>query len=320
MLEPEKTRYIARAPRVAVEPATLTRLAEFCAAGDRTLLLGYNDYAKHLVNLFGTRIVGVIDVSGRYEGIEFRGVPVLSPSDWRECDQVLVCDHSQLLFFKRMFFTRCTQEKIAFRFADTYGTESMKVVDFAVQDPLYRTILHGSDQRPPSMLSEPGVFALLELLRSCLALDGEVADVGAWQGGSAWYMARLLALHGSDKKLFVFDKGEELGPDNPQGIVGDQQMARDLAFYPAATVLFGNVVHTMRDLDAELFAFVFLDFGWVESIVDFFYQRLAVGGIMLLDNYGHTLGHPDEFDAYFERHGATVVRQYRSPVGFVVKR
>lgn len=317
-LSPDKISYIARAPNVEIDKPTLTRLAEMTAQKSNTVLLGYNDYTKHLINMFASQISHVVDE--KYAGISFRGVEVRPMGDFPDCEQMVVCSYPDFMKFKIHYFGQAHQKRIPFLFPDKYGAETTKIVDYIRLDPLYQKINEDAANCPPTMMSEAGMFFILELLRSCLSLDGDVAEVGAWQGGSAWQMARMLHLTGSDKLLHTFEMGEDLASDNPQGIVSHQQMERDLAFYPGARCHFGPAITSLKTIQEGALCFCFIDFGYTEAVLDICFKMLVPGGIMLLDNYGHALGHPDLFDAFFAKHGLTVIRQSKSPVAFVIKR
>lgn len=319
MNESERARYIAAAPNVDIDKQTLTILANAVAAKDRSLLLGFTDYAKHIMNMFPEKIAGVID--DRYAGISFRGIPV-SPvaSDLPAYDQMVVCDYRKALIYKSRFYETCMTQRKPFYVADKYGAETTKVVDFIRLDPVYQAIWSRKQLAPSTMLSEAGLFFVCELLRSCLDLPGDVAEVGAWQGGSAWYIAQMLHEAKSEKQLHVFDMGEELKHDNPQAIVCHEQMVKDLAFYPHTKCYFGAATPHLKTLIGKQLSFAFLDFGYNEFILSTLYDALTPGGILLLDNYGHMLGHPDQFDALLAKRRAIAIRMYKSPVSFVIKR
>jgi hypothetical protein len=310
-------RYIAAAPKVQIDVDTLAQLSRFLATGKATMLLGFNDYAKHLINLHTDTVVGVMDFRKSHQGITYRQKAV-APVGWQECEQFVVCDYSSLFAYKRAIYARCAKERKAFLFAGHYNKQQTKVVEFIHQDPLYQGIFD-TTPRPATMLAESGLFNTLELLRSTLMLPGDVAEVRAWQGGSAWHIARMLHLTGSTKGLFTFDMGETMPATNPQGIVCEDQMRADLGFYPHTQCFFGPATASLPQLDNRTFSFVFIDFGFVENILDFFWSGMTPGAVLLMDNYGHTLGHPDLFDAFLEARGSTAVRTYKQPDSFAIK-
>jgi hypothetical protein len=306
--------YLDNAAKTArgVDRTTLANLVDILGNGKKTVLLGFNDYAKHLINIC-PNICGVVD--SRYSGVSFRGVIV--SDNLPECEQAVVVDYSQLFAFKQRHYAALYKRKAAFRYPAKFGEQETKTIDFISQDPLYQHVFN-CDGGPPTMMSRSGIFFILEMLRSCLRVPGAIAEVGAWQGGSAFYMARLLAHLGSDKDLLVFEKGEAL--KGPNGVVCEEQMRRDLAFYAKTQCLFGPALSNLQAMPDVTFAFVFLDFGFSGRILEFLYDRLSVGGMILFDNYGHTQGHPDLFDAFFERRGESLVRLPRSTSAFMVKR
>lgn len=316
MLKPEHLQYISRAPRAKLDHETLKALAAICANGKTTTLLGFNDYAKHLINMFSETITGVQDE--HYTGITYRNITV-GTVEFTDTEQFVVCDYEELFEYKKKIYSECHQKRVPFLFAPKYENKSTAVVNFIQQDALYRGIFNAT-ARPASMLSEPGLFSLLEALRSTLPLDGAVAEIGAWQGGAAWHMAKLLELTGSNKRLCTFEMGEALASNNAQGIVCEEQFARDLSFYPRSECYFGPAIAALEaHLNDTKLSFVFIDFGYVENIMDFVWERMVPGAVMLLDNYGHTLGHPDLFDAFLAERGATAIRQHNNPSALVMK-
>jgi predicted O-methyltransferase YrrM len=313
--------YIARAPAARLDKPTLSAMSSLIKGRDGVVLLGFNDYAKHLINMFGAAIASVID--DRYQGLDFRGTAVVAAEDTLpEAQCFLICDYDRFYDYKARYYAEAAARRIPFLFPDKYGTETTKVVDFARLDPVHQAIRAGREAAPASMLSEDGLFFTLEMLRGCMMLDGDVAEVGAWQGGSAWYLARMLDQYGSDKRLHVFEMGETLAQNNPQGIVCEAQMRRDLGFYPHAECHFGPATPHLEALHEQgaRFSFIFLDFGFSERILSLCYEALVPGGVLLLDNYGHALGHPDMFDQFFAERGTTAIRMARSPVAFSIKR
>lgn len=318
MLDTASESYIAKARPIGLDKDTLRELASLVLTSDKIVLLGFNDYAKHLINMFPGRILMVIDE--KYDGIQFRGIQVQKASGLPDCDQLVVCAYEKLFTYKCHYYADAAKRKIKFSVASKYGTERTKVLDFLHLDPLYQSIWAERSNSPSSMMSDAGMFFLLELLRNTLSLPGSVAEVGAWQGGSAWHIAKVLKACAPEKDFHVFDIGEKHAADNPQGIVSEEQMVRDLAFYPNVTCHFGPAISALKSLEPKDLCFCFIDFGFNNSVMETCYDMVVPGGILLLDNYGHVGGHPDQFDAFFEARGTRVVRQSKSPVAFSIKR
>ena len=222
-------RYLDDLKRLPICQETVRQLAMIVAANDlATVLIGFNDYSKHLINLFPDLIVAVID--DHYAGIDFRDVPVQSTSQpLPDCKRLLVCDYDKIIESRRHYSDEIKPGKLVLSFASSYEGRSTRKLDIVRHDPLLREVFSTRHRRPSSMMGEAGASQILEQLRACLMLEGDVADIGAWQGGSAWWMAKYMSLLGVQKRLFVFDYGEQQPREKPQSIVCEEQMKRDLA-------------------------------------------------------------------------------------------
>lgn len=312
--------YLERTESLGICKDTLQDLARIVEKnGLATVLVGFNDYAKHLINMFPGQIVAVMDE--HYGGITFRDVPVLPPTQpLPDCRHVLACDFEKIVEAKKFYAEALRKQKAIYSYAAKYEGTSTRKIDIVRQDPLLREVFSPRHRRPTSMMGEAGASQILEQLRACLMLEGDVAEIGAWQGGSAWCIAKYLSLVGSQKTLFVFDYGEMQPRDKPRSLVCEDQMRRDFSDFSLARLFFGPARDRVAEAITGRLCFVFLDFGWNNEIIPFVYERLTLGGIMLFDNYGFTAGEPDKFDTFFEAQGSPVVRTYGSTRAFVIKR
>lgn len=148
--------YISRAPNVGIDKPTLTRLAEMIEGKSDTILLGFNDYTKHLINMFCDNIRYVVDP--KYAGVEFRGVTVRPLGEFERCGQMLVCSYPDFMVLKEHYFAAAQKARVPYLFPDKYGADTTKIVDFWRLDPLYKKIIKEAADCPPSMMSEPGLF------------------------------------------------------------------------------------------------------------------------------------------------------------------
>lgn len=297
---------------------TVKELSILVEKGSPATLLGYNDYTKHVINLSLEHVVAVVD--DRYAGMSFRDVPVLRESEVPDCKQVVACDYGRIVDFKRKHHATLQSRRIGFKVASKYGDVSTRSVDWTKQDPVYAEIFAQESQRPTSMIGINGILNVLEHLRACLMLPGDVAEIGAWQGGSAWSMAKFLERTGSKKQLHVFDLGEKQDRASAQAIVCEDEMRRALSFYPGARCVFGDALEGLRKLEGRQFCFAFLDFGFDERIMTEIWDRLVPGAILVMDNYGYLEGHPYLFDAFIEARRSTVIRRHGTPIATAFKR
>ncbi|MFZ5811827.1 MAG: TylF/MycF/NovP-related O-methyltransferase [Thermodesulfobacteriota bacterium] len=133
-------------------------------------------------------------------------------------------------------------------------------------------------------------------------IEGAVAEVGVYKGGSLFFMASLLAALGRDDvPLHGFDSfsGHDaqdiepsLEPIHTPGLFGDtlfENVVAALAPWPAVRLHKGRFQDTCQGLDRDRFAFVHLDadlYAVTRDALRFFGPRLAVGGVIVLDDYG----------------------------------
>jgi hypothetical protein len=70
---------VTSTPTVLIDHEAMHNLHSRCSmAGARVALIGFNEYAKHLINLCGENIVCVYDPEDWKIGISFRGKAVVS--------------------------------------------------------------------------------------------------------------------------------------------------------------------------------------------------------------------------------------------------
>jgi Macrocin-O-methyltransferase (TylF) len=144
-------------------------------------------------------------------------------------------------------------------------------------------------------------YNLAQLFKLVHHVDGDVAECGAYKGGSAFFLARDIVKHQLSKTLFLFDSFEGLSV--PAGIDGDYWEAGALTSTiedikstlaplgptPFVEIYKGWIPERFAEVADRRFCFVHIDLDLFEptaSSIAFFYQRMAPGGIILLDDYG----------------------------------
>lgn len=143
-------------------------------------------------------------------------------------------------------------------------------------------------------------YALRELARSAVLLDGDFAECGCFSGASAYVMAQILDEAGSDKALHLFDSFAGLsapGPDEGgHWRAGDLACAEEttranLAGFPFVRLHPGWIPETFAAVSDRRFALVHIDADLYEPTRDsvhFFWERLVPGGLLICDDYGFT--------------------------------
>jgi len=166
-------------------------------------------------------------------------------------------------------------------------------------------------------------------------IPGDFVECGVWKGGSSMIMAEKLKSMGQTKtQLYLYDTYE--GMSEPtlmdksiDGRSADEQLAaanKDEATsvwcystleeveqnvlstgYPAANLHFvkGKVEDTIPQTMPDKIALLRLDTDWYESTkheLIHLFPRLVVGGILIIDDYGHWEGCRKAVDEYFAEH------------------
>ena len=195
---------------------------------------------------------------------------------------------------------------------------------------------------PFTMTSPERIAALVEAVRYVVRhrIPGDIVECGVWRGGSMMAAARTLLDLDAERRLQLFDTFDGMSP--PTAVDRDRSGASAAALlaasdpstssvwarspldevrrnllatgYPADRVRFvvGRVEDTLPDQAPESIAILRLDTDWYAStrheLVHLF-PRLAVGGVLLIDDYGHWQGARQAVDEYLAETGARLFLQ-----------
>ena len=203
--------------------------------------------------------------------------------------------------------------------------------------------------RPFTMTSAERLWSLLNAVRYVVdeGLDGDFVECGVWRGGSVMAMAKQLAdLSITDRRIWLYDTFAGMtAPTSEDVEAGTGVTAADMLSttdvgdgnnvwcvagrsdveanvrstgYPFEHFRFveGDVAVTLGEAVPERIALLRLDTDWYESTrvgLEVLYPRLAVGGVCILDDYGHWQGARQAVDEYFERLGH---RPFMHPIDY----
>lgn len=206
-----------------------------------------------------------------------------------------------------------------------------------------------SSLRPFTMTSGERLWSLLNAVRYVTSeqLPGDFAECGVWRGGSVMAMARELQRLGvTDRRIWLYDtfagmtdpteadvevgtgvtaadmlRSTEVGDGNNVWCVAgraDVEANVRSTGYPFDHFTFveGDVSVTLHESAPEQIALLRLDTDWYESTrvgLEILYPRLVVGGVCILDDYGHWLGARRAVDEYFAAAGH---RPYMHPIDY----
>lgn len=189
--------------------------------------------------------------------------------------------------------------------------------------------------KPYTMTSPERVAALCDAVRYVGAhgIGGDVVECGVWRGGSMMAVARTLQELGETRDLYLFDTFEGMPPptvedrdrhgrpaatyghvftdegsDWDRAGIDEVRQALASTRYPMDRVhlVAGRVEETIPAAAPESIALLRLDTDWYAStkheLVHLF-PRLAVGGVLIIDDYGHWQGARQAVDEYFRETG-----------------
>jgi hypothetical protein len=145
---------------------------------------------------------------------------------------------------------------------------------------------------PESVIPEPKLLSLVQDAVSAMDLKGDMAELGVFNGGSAFLLGQVASQHG--RTLHLFDTFQGMPMHSPFDLhrAGDfsptsiDQVKAALAPFPIKfhTGVFPNV-----ELPPGPFAFVHLDCDLFQSYADglaYFWPRMPSGAYLVMDDYG----------------------------------
>jgi hypothetical protein len=139
-------------------------------------------------------------------------------------------------------------------------------------------------------------YVLNELLKQVQLIGGDIAECGVYKGASAFLMCR--ALSGASSLVHLFDSFQGLAEPLPidgsywrKGALstGEQTLIDTLIGFENYRVYKGWIPERFQEVDSLTFRFVHIDVDLFEPTRDsleFFYPRVATGGMLLLDDHG----------------------------------
>jgi len=184
--------------------------------------------------------------------------------------------------------------------------------------------------RPWTMTSPERIYALIQAVRYVVgaSIPGAIVECGVWRGGSMAAIARtLLQAKDESRELYLFDTFEGMPTPSTQdvdysGKQASQVLLEDVGSrctdapfehvqqllhgtgYPVERIHFvrGKVEETIPVNAPDSIALLRLDTDWYAStkheLVHLF-PRLAKGGVLIVDDYGHWKGSRQATDEYF---------------------
>ncbi|HEY0141499.1 MAG TPA: TylF/MycF/NovP-related O-methyltransferase [Thermoanaerobaculia bacterium] len=183
--------------------------------------------------------------------------------------------------------------------------------------------------RPYTMTSPERIAALVDATHYVARhrIPGAIVECGVWKGGSMMAVARtLLAENDPDRELYLFDTYSGMTRPGENDVALDGTRAADefhdgwcsagvalvrdamrLTRYDERKMYFveGLVEETIPAGAPEQIALLRLDTDWYESTrheMIHLFPRLAPGGVLIIDDYGHWQGARRAVDEYLAEH------------------
>lgn len=212
------------------------------------------------------------------------------------------------------------------RLANRLGYKITRLEDRGLTPELREAIREAG---PHTTTQSDAIVALHDAVRHVVraGVPGAFVECGVWKGGSLLVVARALVELGAiDRDLFGFDtftgmpaptdadvrydgkRGSEPSAMNLHAPPSPDDV-RELVLrtgYPSDRLHLvpGRVEETIPDAAPDEIALLRLDTDWYESTrheLEQLYPRLASGGILIIDDYGHWHGSQQATDEYLAR-------------------
>jgi len=185
--------------------------------------------------------------------------------------------------------------------------------------------------RPFTMTSRERVFALRSAVEYVIGseIPGAIVECGVWKGGSMMAVAKTLMEKGTQRTLYLFDTFDGMTEPSDadkdfRGVSATERLRhadRNTSLmwgyspldevknnirktgYDEQLCVFveGRVEQTIPDRAPPEIALLRLDTDWYESTsheMQHLFPRLSVGGVLLIDDYGHWQGARKAVDQY----------------------
>jgi O-methyltransferase len=188
-----------------------------------------------------------------------------------------------------------------------------------------------------TMTSVERMYGLYEAVRHVTheRIEGDIVECGVWRGGSSMLAASTLMALGERRDIWLYDTFEGMPPPSPRDVDHSGLRAADVweevrrdpssnvlalatrgvaeanlasTGYPQQRLHFvvGRVEDTIPERAPERIALLRLDTDWFDSTYHelvHLYPRLVVGGVLIIDDYGHWRGAREAVDRYFAERG-----------------
>jgi hypothetical protein len=215
-------------------------------------------------------------------------------------------------------------------------------------DPTFTKLFRMS--RDYSMTGKDAMFALYQSVRYVVEseVEGAIVECGVWRGGSALLAALTLRELESERPIFLYDTFEGMTPPSARDIdvegghaddyierYGDdgkwcyagleevEATFRQHGFGAEVSLIKGDVANTLRThAPSGSVSLLRLDTDWYDSTkleMEILYPKLSVGGVLIIDDYGHWQGSRAAVDEYFAHTRRPLLNRVNNQVRLAIK-
>lgn len=264
---------------------------------DGICLFGHSAAAERLVRRNPERYTGIVDLKPEKKGLTVGDLTVIDFEDFKQepATNIIITDVAlQYVYLDMLYFDilrprrQITVEGLwNFRVRYNYVLEGIaygnnpEVCDYdylATKKslPMECTI-------PPEC-----IIRLMDCVRTSLAVQGDILEVGTGEGGSTFFIASTLENLGATKTVYSVDGFE------PQDYLPDlsyETVKAKLDRFSFVKLIKGYAPWILLDQPIKTIAFAFIDFYAMPAILEYVYPKVPGGGMILIDNYNHGCVH-----------------------------
>jgi hypothetical protein len=193
---------------------------------------------------------------------------------------------------------------------------------------------------PFTMTSPERIFALIRAVEyiTRAGIPGDIVECGVWKGGSMMAVAKaLLRARDTSRRLYLFDTYEGMPPPSDSDrdyrglraaevmeaqpretswtwavapMEGVKRVMDGVGYRGEICYIRGRVEDTIPVAAPDQIGLLRLDTDWYESTyheIFHLYPRLAPGGVLIVDDYGHWKGARRAIDQYFAEKGIVIL-------------
>ena len=155
---------------------------------------------------------------------------------------------------------------------------------------------------PENPFSEDRNYTLREFIRFTEDVPGDIVECGCYKGASAWFMANEVP----DTTLHLFDSFEGVSVPDERDIksglsesywksgnmrASEEDVRLTLSDFNNVSIYQGWIPERFQEVADLSFRLIHIDVDLYQPTLDslnFFYPRLSIGGVIVMDDYGST--------------------------------